>query len=102
MNRTKAIAIFGRTIGVLIASSCLFASSQDLSQHHDHQSTRDTTNGAIGRGHPVVEEYRNYKPVERIDWSEANQTVDEIGGWRTYARDVYRYQRSKRKELPNQ
>ena len=98
----KVTVMLGRTIGALIACSCFFAFSQDLPRGHDHKSNGDIASDSFERGHQVVEEYRNYEPVERLDWSDANKTVDQIGGWRTYARDVYRYQRSKREKLPNQ
>jgi len=102
MSSRKVTVVLGRTIGALIAFSSFFAFSQELPRGHDHQSNGDIASDSSERGDQVVEEYRNYEPVERIDWSDANQTVDQIGGWRTYARDVYRYQRSKREEPSNQ
>lgn len=32
--------------------------------------------------------YRRLGDDKRISWQEANQTVNRIGGWRTYAREV--------------
>lgn len=31
--------------------------------------------------------YNVYATTESIDWRKANQTVEAIGGWRTYARE---------------
>jgi hypothetical protein len=33
-------------------------------------------------------DYRRIGEDKRVPWSEANQTVNRIGGWRTYAREA--------------
>ena len=101
--KTKNMRVLNElTITILFATVCLLASAEDLHQHHDQQSSEGAVTDSSHQGYRGIEGYRNYEPVERVDWSEANQTVDEIGGWRAYARDVYRYQRNKREELSSQ
>ena len=89
-------------IAVLFATVCSLAFAEDLHQHHDQQSTESFVTDSSHQRYRGIEGYRNYEPVERVDWSEVNRIVDEIGGWRSYARDVYRYQRSTREELSSQ
>ena len=36
----------------------------------------------------VLGDHRAYRPAEVGSWSEANETVNRIGGWRTYAREA--------------
>ena len=89
-------------IAVLFATVCSLASAEDLHQHHDQQSSEGSVTDSSQQWYRGIEGYRNYELVERVDWSKANQIVEEVGGWRSYARDVYRYQRSKREELSDQ
>ena len=89
-------------VALLFATVCSLASAEDLHQHHDQQSSESSVTDSSHQRYRGIEGYRNYEPVERVDWSEANRMVDDIGGWRSYARDVYRYQRSKREELSGQ
>ncbi len=89
-------------MAVLFATVCSLASAEDLHQHHDQQTSEASVTDSSQQWYRGIEGYRSYEPVERVDWSEANRIVDEIGGWRSYARDVYRYQRSKREELSSQ
>ena len=89
-------------IAVLFATVCSLASAEGLHQYHDHQSSEGAVTDFSNHGYRGIEGYRNYELVERVDWSKANQIVEEVGGWRSYARDVYRYQRSKREELSDQ
>jgi len=37
----------------------------------------------------VFEGYQAYSDPEIQNWPQANQLVDEIGGWRVYAREPY-------------
>jgi hypothetical protein len=37
----------------------------------------------------AFEGYQAYSDAEIQNWPEANQLVDEIGGWRVYAREPY-------------
>ncbi|MEL0131557.1 MAG: hypothetical protein VW880_09125 [Betaproteobacteria bacterium] len=89
-------------LAVLFATVCSIASAEDLHPYHDQQSNEGSVTDSSQQWYRGIEGYRSYEPVERVDWSEANRIVDEIGGWRSYARDVYRYQRSKREELSSQ
>ena len=41
---------------------------------------------ALGAGLTVG--YRRLGEDKRIDWKEANETVNRIGGWRAYAREA--------------
>ncbi len=48
----------------------------------------------------VFDGYDAYRPRTKIEWRTANDSVQAIGGWKAYARDVYRYKKSKQ-VLPN-
>ena len=42
-------------------------------------------------------QYQNYQKVPVQSWEDSNKTVSEIGGWRSYARDIYRYKKQREK-----
>ena len=41
------------------------------------------------------DDYDAYKPKIPIAWRSANESVEAIGGWKAYARDIYRHKKSK-------
>lgn len=44
----------------------------------------------------IFKDYKSYDYLPEIDWSSANEKVGEIGGWRSYARQVLEAQRAER------
>ena len=42
-------------------------------------------------------QYQSYQKVPVQSWKDSNKTVSEIGGWRSYARDIYRYKKQREK-----
>lgn len=36
---------------------------------------------------PPFDEYRNFRDEPLADWRQANERVNEVGGWRTYLRE---------------
>ena len=43
----------------------------------------------------AFDDYDAYRPAAKIEWRTANDSVQAIGGWKAYARDIYRYKKSK-------
>ncbi|MFZ9962967.1 MAG: hypothetical protein ACO3FP_06470 [Burkholderiales bacterium] len=59
----------------------------------------DGEDGSI-KNHPgerAFSQYQNYQKAPVQSWEDSNKTVSEIGGWRSYARDIYRYKKQREK-----
>lgn len=50
----------------------------------------------------AFEGYQAYSEPDIKNWPEVNQRVEEIGGWRVYAREPYEEQSSEDKAAPAQ
>jgi hypothetical protein len=62
-------------------------------------ASADGEDGSI-KNHPgerALSQYKNYEKAPVQSWEDSNKTVSEIGGWRSYARDIYRYKKQREK-----
>ena len=41
-----------------------------------------------GRHESALKSYRRFDQVQAVPWRQANDTVERIGGWRSYAREA--------------
>lgn len=74
---------FHSPFALLLLASALPAHAEQAVQELEYRS--------------VFEGYQAYSDPEIQNWPKANQLVDEIGGWRVYAREPYE---DKAKEQP--
>lgn len=73
-------------LALMIAASIAQAQVESRKQHPDPLDPQASVPAVIYQS-PLAD-YRRLGEDKQVPWSQANDTVNRIGGWRTYAREA--------------
>jgi hypothetical protein len=73
--------------------SCVWALTAHVHAHaHEgHEACGDQGHSAASaqvQYHSPIQTYQHYRPTNVQPWSASNQTVQDVGGWRAYAKEA--------------